>query len=102
MEGCHHVRKIGSRGIKTELLDRPLNLKYLIKYTLLLHLCGTSVSRKTTHLHAWPEIPDKMAEFEPAQRYAAFSIIIEKQTWRKSNVISINTILFHVIQAMFS
>ena len=23
-----------------------------------------------------------MAEFEPAQRYAAFSIIIEKQTWR--------------------
>ena len=31
---------------------------------------------------AWPEIPDKMAEFEPAQRYAAFSIIIEKQTWR--------------------
>ena len=31
---------------------------------------------------SWPEIPDKMAEFEPAQRYAAFSIIIEKQTWR--------------------
>ena len=29
---------------------------------------------------SWPEIPDKMAEFEPAQRYAAFSIIIEKQT----------------------
>ena len=51
MEGRHHVRKIGSRGIKIELLDRPLNLKYLIKYTLLLHLCGTSVSRKTTHLH---------------------------------------------------
>ena len=46
MEGCQHVRKIGSRRIKTELLDRQLNFKYLIKYTLLLHLCGTSVSRK--------------------------------------------------------
>ena len=33
-------------------------------------------------LVSWPEIPDKMAEFEPAQQYAAFSIIIEKQTWR--------------------
>ena len=47
MEGCQNVRKIGFPGIKTELLDRPFNSKYLIKYTLLLHLC--SHGKKTDH-----------------------------------------------------
>ena len=47
MEGCNHVRNRESPGIKTELLDRLFNTKYLIKYSLVLHLCDTSVSPKT-------------------------------------------------------
>ena len=39
--------------------------------------CGLRVAHKeqVSFGFSWPEIPDKMAEFEPAQRYAAFSTL---------------------------
>ena len=53
MEGCHHVRKIGSRRIKIELLDRPLNLKYSLN---ILYFCTCVVQVSLEKQHTCTEL----------------------------------------------